>query len=83
MFCQVGKVLLMIIAFWKTQYNFKIPSGIYFLADAGYHNTDYVLCPYRGVRYLVYWVMVNRNAHNMVSTVNKTQTQTNYVAVLY
>lgn len=28
-----------------------IPDGKYYLADAGYHNTDYLLCPYRGVRY--------------------------------
>ena len=31
--------------------DFKIPDGKYYLADAGYHNTDYLLCPYRGVRY--------------------------------
>lgn len=32
-------------------HNFKILPRKYFLADTGYHNTDYVLCPYRGVRY--------------------------------
>ena len=31
--------------------DFWIPDGKYYLADAGYHNTDYLLCPYRGVRY--------------------------------
>lgn len=28
-----------------------IPSGKYLLADAGYHNTDFALTPYRGVCY--------------------------------
>lgn len=32
-------------------HNFKIPPEKYFLADAGYHNTDYVLCLYCGVQY--------------------------------
>lgn len=32
-------------------YDFITPDGKYYLADAGYHNTDYLLCPYRGVRY--------------------------------
>lgn len=31
--------------------DFRVPDGKYYLADAGYHNTDYLLCPYRGVRY--------------------------------
>lgn len=31
--------------------NFTIPDNKYYFADAGYHNTDYLLCPYRGVRY--------------------------------
>lgn len=31
--------------------DFMMPKNKYFLADAGYHNTDYLLCPYRGVRY--------------------------------
>lgn len=31
--------------------NFTIPDNKYYLANAGYHNTDYLLCPYRGVRY--------------------------------
>lgn len=29
----------------------RIPSGKYFLADAGYYNTDFALTSYRGVRY--------------------------------
>lgn len=32
-------------------HNFVIPDGKYYLADAGYHNTDYLICPYRGVQY--------------------------------
>ena len=31
--------------------NFSIPSGKYYLADAGYSNRDWLLTPYRGVRY--------------------------------
>lgn len=31
--------------------DFKIPDGKYYLADAGYPNTDSLLAPYRGVRY--------------------------------
>jgi hypothetical protein len=30
---------------------FRIPSGKYYLADAGYSNRDWLLTPYRGVRY--------------------------------
>ena len=30
---------------------FDAPSGRYYLADAGYANSDILLCPYRGVRY--------------------------------
>jgi hypothetical protein len=30
---------------------FVVPPGRYYLGDAGYFNTDYLLCPYRGVRY--------------------------------
>ncbi|KAH5707858.1 hypothetical protein HBI81_243770 [Parastagonospora nodorum] len=30
---------------------FKAPPGRYFLADAGYANKDFLLSPYRGVRY--------------------------------
>lgn len=30
---------------------FKAPEGRYFLADAGYANKDFLLSPYRGVRY--------------------------------
>lgn len=31
--------------------DFHIPDGKYYLADAGYHNMDYLLCPYHGVCY--------------------------------
>lgn len=31
--------------------DFIIPEKKYYLANAGYHNTNYLLCPYRGVRY--------------------------------
>ena len=31
--------------------DFHIPEGKYYLADAGYPNTDALLVPYRGVRY--------------------------------
>ena len=31
--------------------DFRIPDRKYYLADAGYHNIDYLLCLYRGVRY--------------------------------
>lgn len=31
--------------------DFQIPEGKYYLADAGYPNTDTLLVPYRGVRY--------------------------------
>jgi hypothetical protein len=31
--------------------DFQIPEGRYYLADAGYPNTDSLLAPYRGVRY--------------------------------
>ena len=31
--------------------SFQIPEGKYYLADAGYPNTDGLLAPYRGVRY--------------------------------
>lgn len=31
--------------------DFQIPEGKYYLADAGYPNTDALLAPYRGVRY--------------------------------
>ena len=31
--------------------DFRIPDGKYYLADTRYHNTDYLLCPYRVVRY--------------------------------
>jgi hypothetical protein len=31
--------------------DFKIPEGKYYLADAGYPNTDSLMVPYRGVRY--------------------------------
>jgi hypothetical protein len=30
---------------------FSIPPGQYYLADAGYSNRDWLLTPYRGVRY--------------------------------
>ncbi len=30
---------------------FMIPDKKYYLADAGYQHTDYLLCPYRGARY--------------------------------
>lgn len=30
-------------------YDFVIPDGKYYLADAGYHNTDHLLCPYKDV----------------------------------
>jgi hypothetical protein len=30
---------------------FKIPTGKYYLTDAGYANTPWRLTPYRGVRY--------------------------------
>ena len=30
---------------------FSIPRGKYYLADAGYSNRDWLLTPYRGVRY--------------------------------
>jgi hypothetical protein len=31
--------------------DFIIPEGHYYLADAGYPNSDLLLVPYRGVRY--------------------------------
>lgn len=31
--------------------DFKISDEKYYLTNAGYHNKDYFLCPYRGVRY--------------------------------
>jgi hypothetical protein len=31
--------------------DFIIPEGCYYLADAGYANSDSLLVPYRGVRY--------------------------------
>ena len=31
--------------------DFRIPDGRYYLADAGYANSDALLVPYRGVRY--------------------------------
>lgn len=31
--------------------DFRIPDGKYYLADTGYHNMDYLLCPYHGVCY--------------------------------
>lgn len=31
--------------------NFTIPDSKYYLGDVGYHNTDYLLCPYYGVCY--------------------------------
>lgn len=31
--------------------DFMIPDKKYYLAEAGYHNTDYLLCPYHGVKY--------------------------------
>lgn len=31
--------------------NFTIPDKKYYLADAGYYNTDNLLCPYCGVCY--------------------------------
>ena len=31
--------------------DFQIPEGKYYLADAGYPNTDALLAPYRGMRY--------------------------------
>lgn len=30
---------------------FRILDKKYYLADAGYYNTDYLLCPYRNIRY--------------------------------
>lgn len=30
---------------------FKIPEGKFYLADAGYSNTDYMMIPYPGIRY--------------------------------
>jgi hypothetical protein len=42
--------------------DFKIPSGKYYLADAGYPNTDALLSPYRGVRYhLKEWGAITRD----------------------
>lgn len=32
-------------------HNFKIPSETFFLANTGYHNTDYVLYSYCNMRY--------------------------------
>lgn len=31
--------------------DFQIPDGKYYLTDARYHTMDYLLCPYRDVRY--------------------------------
>lgn len=31
--------------------DFQIPDRKFYLTDAKYHNMDYRLCPYRGVRY--------------------------------
>ena len=31
--------------------DFIIPKKKYYLANIGYHNTGYFLCPYRNVRY--------------------------------
>jgi hypothetical protein len=31
--------------------DFRIPDGRYYLADAGYGNSDVLLVPFRGVRY--------------------------------
>ena len=32
-------------------HGFTTPKGRFWLADAGYSNTDYIMVPYRGVRY--------------------------------
>jgi DDE superfamily endonuclease len=32
-------------------YGFNTPKGMYWLGDAGYGNSEYVMAPYRGVRY--------------------------------
>ena len=33
------------------QKGFEVPEGRYYVADAGYNNCEYMLVPYRGVRY--------------------------------
>jgi hypothetical protein len=35
----------------QSRYNFNTPKGKYWLGDAGYGNSEYVMAPYRGVRY--------------------------------
>jgi hypothetical protein len=35
----------------QNRHNFNTPKGKYWLGDAGYGNSEYVMAPYRGVRY--------------------------------
>jgi hypothetical protein len=35
----------------QSRHNFNTPKGKYWLGDAGYGNSEYVMAPYRGVRY--------------------------------
>jgi hypothetical protein len=35
----------------RREHPFKVPLGRYYVADAGYTNTEITLTPYRGVRY--------------------------------
>lgn len=48
--------------------DFKIPEGRYYLADAGYANSDDLLAPYRGVRYhLKEWgLSINRHVRIII-----------------
>jgi hypothetical protein len=42
------------------QHDFRIPEGLYYLADAGYPSCKELLVPYRGVRYhLAEWSRAN------------------------
>jgi hypothetical protein len=35
----------------QSRYGFYTPKGKYWLGDAGYGNSEYIMSPYRGVRY--------------------------------
>jgi hypothetical protein len=35
----------------QLRHGFTTPKGKYWLGDAGYGNSEFVMCPYRGVRY--------------------------------
>lgn len=54
MYLQDEKDQRMMIKFWGMPYlikTFIIPEKKYYLADARYHNTNYLSCLYRGNRY--------------------------------